>query len=121
MRSAMDLLALPDISLQRLATLWPDLATIPASVSPQIETDARYAAYLDRQDSDIRAYRRDESLHLPTDLDFHSVGGLSHEMIQRLSAGRPRTLGQAARLPGVTPAAVVALMRFVRRTGDKAA
>jgi tRNA uridine 5-carboxymethylaminomethyl modification enzyme len=121
MRSAMDLLALPDLSLQRLSALWPDLLAIPASVAPQIETDARYAAYLQRQDSDIRAYRRDESLYLPDDLDFNTVGGLSHEMIQRLSAGRPRTLGQAARLPGVTPAAVVALMRFVRRTGDKAA
>jgi len=120
-RTGMEILALPDIPLSRLAALWPETGRIPSSIVPQIETDARYAAYLDRQDSDIRAYRRDESLHLPDDLDFSQVGGLSNEMIQRLSKGRPRTLGQAGRLPGVTPAAVVALMRHVRRAGEKAA
>lgn len=120
-RSAAEVLALPDMTLERLSVIWPTLADIDPAIVPQIETDARYAAYLARQDADIRAYRRDESLHLAEDLDFSTVGGLSNEMVQRLSAARPRTLGQAARLPGVTPAAVVALMRFVKRGGSKAA
>ena len=120
-RSAAEILALPDMSLARLAEIWPELSAIPASVAPQIETDARYAPYLARQEADIHAYRRDESLHFPDGLDFAAVGGLSTEMVQRLARANPRTLGQAARLPGVTPAAVVALMRHVRRSGSKAA
>lgn len=118
-RSAAEVLALPEMSLARLTSLWPSLAEIDPAIVPQIETDARYAAYLARQDADIRAYRRDESLILEEDLDFALVGGLSNEMVQRLSAARPRTLGQAARLPGVTPAAVVALMRFIKRGNTK--
>lgn len=114
-RSAAEVLALPDIALDSLYAMWPQLREIDPAVAPQIEIDARYAAYLERQDADIRAYRRDEALHLPDDLNFASVGGLSNEMVQRLQRARPRTLGQAARLPGVTPAAVVALMRHVRR------
>jgi tRNA uridine 5-carboxymethylaminomethyl modification enzyme len=120
-RTAAELLAFPDMSLARLAAVWPELGTIDPSVVDQIEIDARYAAYLTRQEADIRAYRRDEALKLPDDLSFGSVGGLSLEMIQRLEQARPGTLGQAARLPGITPAAVVALMRHVRRSGAKAA
>lgn len=120
-RSAAEVLALPDMTLERIAAIWPQLSQIERAIAPQIEIDARYAAYLQRQDSDIRAYRRDEALHLPEDLDFATVGGLSNEMVQRLSRARPRTLGQAARLPGVTPAAVVALMRHVKRGDTKAA
>ncbi len=120
-RSAAEVLALPEMTLERIAAIWPQLSQIDRAITPQIEIDARYAAYLQRQDSDIRAYRRDEALHLPEDLDFATVGGLSNEMVQRLSRARPRTLGQAARLPGVTPAAVVALMRHVKRGDTKAA
>lgn len=121
-RSAAEVLALPEITLSALIPIWPQLQKIDPAIVPQIEIDARYAAYLERQDADIRAYRRDEALHLPVDLDFAAVGGLSNEMVQRLARARPRTLGQAARLPGVTPAAVVALMRHVRRAaGSRAA
>lgn len=120
-RSVADLLAFPDMSLARLTEIWPRLREIDPSVVDQIEIDARYAAYLDRQDADIHAYRRDEALKLPETLDFATVGGLSLEMVQRLRDARPTTLGQASRLPGVTPAAVVALMRHVRRAQAKAA
>lgn len=120
-RSVADLLAFPEMTLARLAAIWPALNEIDPSVVAQIEIDSRYAAYLDRQDSDIHAYRRDEALKLPETLDFANVGGLSLEMVQRLAQARPTTLGQAARLPGVTPAAVVALMRHVRRAQAKAA
>lgn len=120
-RTAMDLLALEGMSVRRLSMLWPELGGLSDWAATQIETDARYAAYLARQDADIRAFRRDEQLELPDDLDFDCIGGLSIEMKQRLTASRPRTLGAAARLPGVTPAAVVALLRHVKRRDDRAA
>ncbi|UCH75435.1 MAG: tRNA uridine-5-carboxymethylaminomethyl(34) synthesis enzyme MnmG, partial [Rhodospirillales bacterium] len=81
----------------------------------QIETEALYAGYLERQQADIDAFRRDEQLCLPDDLDYATIGGLSNEMRQKLDAARPATLGAASRISGVTPAALVALLRHVRR------
>ncbi len=84
-------------------------------VVEQLEIDAGYVGYLDRQEADIRAYRRDEALRLPPDLDFDAIPSLSAEVRSRLRAGRPPTLGVAARLEGITPAALVALLRYVKR------
>lgn len=114
-RTASDLLAYPDIDLPRLATLWPDLADIPADVAEQIEIDGKYAGYLDRQENDIRAFRKDEALALPDDLDVDAVGSLSAEIRIKLRQVRPATLGAAARIPGMTPAALVALLRHVKK------
>ena len=114
-RSALDLLAYPDLDWTRLVGLWPGLGTIPDSVAEQLTVDARYEGYLSRQRQDIAAYRRDEALELPSDLDYGAVGSLSAEIQQKLSAHRPATLGQAARISGVTPAALVALLKYVRR------
>ena len=111
----MELLAFPDIDWGRLANLWPELATIPSDIAEQLAIDARYAGYLERQRQDIAAYRRDEALELPPGLDYGAVGSLSNEIRQKLSEQRPRTLGQAARISGVTPAALVALLKYVRR------
>jgi len=117
-RSAFDLLRYPDVGLPQLSAIWPELGTIPADVLEQIEIDARYAGYLDRQEADIRAFRRDEALALPSDLDYAAVGSLSNEVRQRLAAARPATLGAASRLEGVTPAALIALLRHVRRRDE---
>jgi len=114
-RSALDLLAYPDVDWTRLVLLWPQLATIPGDIAEQLTIDARYEGYLARQRQDIAAYRRDEALELPTDLDYGAVGSLSTEIRQKLSTHRPATLGQAARISGVTPAALVALLKYVRR------
>src|SRR5882672_7707849 len=114
-RSALDLLAYPDVDWTRLIHLWPQLATIPGDIAEQLTIDARYEGYLARQRQDIAAYRRDEALELPTDLDYGAVGSLSTEIRQKLSTHRPATLGQAARISGVTPAALVALLKYVRR------
>jgi tRNA uridine 5-carboxymethylaminomethyl modification enzyme len=114
-RSGFDLLRYPDASVTRLAALWPDLADVPADVAEQVEIDARYAGYLERQEADIRAFRKDESLALPADLDYSAVGSLSHEVRTKLAAARPTTLGAASRISGVTPAALVALLRHVKR------
>jgi tRNA uridine 5-carboxymethylaminomethyl modification enzyme len=114
-RTALDLLAYPDLSLARLSALWPELAAIPADVAEQIEIDGKYAGYLDRQENDIRAFRKDEALELPDDLDLDAVGSLSAEIRIKMRQVRPATLGAAARIPGMTPAALVALLRHVKK------
>ena len=114
-RSAADLLRLEGANRGRIEAIWPELAAIPPEVFEQIEIDARYAGYLDRQEADIRAFRRDEALTLPADLDYAGIGSLSNEIRSKLDTVRPGTLGAAARIPGVTPAALVALLRHVRR------
>lgn len=116
-RSGLDLLAYPDVTWDRMLAAWPKaLRAIPRAVVDHLTTEARYAGYLERQEADIRAYRRDESLILPDTLDPDSIGSLSSEIRALLRRERPRTLGQASRLPGMTPAATVALLRYVKRS-----
>jgi tRNA uridine 5-carboxymethylaminomethyl modification enzyme len=117
-RNGLSLLAMPEMNYARLRALFPDLPEAAPTVVEQVEIEARYAGYMDRQTADIRAFRRDEALHLPADLDVDLIGGLSNEVRQKLKAGRPATLGAAARIPGVTPAALTALLRHVRRERD---
>ena len=114
-RNAVELLRYPEVTLAGLARIWPQLADLDPAIVEQVETDGRYAGYVARQADDIAAFRRDEALSLPLDLDYAAIGGLSTEMRQKLSAVRPATLGAAGRIPGVTPAAVIALLRHVRR------
>jgi tRNA uridine 5-carboxymethylaminomethyl modification enzyme len=114
-RSAIDLLARPDVSFAQLCAIWPELSAVQADIAEQIEIDGRYAGYLERQDADIRAFRREESLTLPRDLDYETIGSLSTEIRQKLKAAQPENLGAAARISGVTPAALVALLRYVRQ------
>jgi len=102
-----------------LTSIWPALAGLPLDVVEQLEIDARYAGYLERQEADVVAFRRDESLMLPETLDYHAIGALSTEVREKLSQARPRTLGQAARISGVTPAALTALLGHVRRAGSR--
>jgi tRNA uridine 5-carboxymethylaminomethyl modification enzyme len=114
-RSAFEWMRFPEIGWGKASEIWPELRDIAPGVAAAIETDARYAAYVDRQDQDVESFRRDESLALPVDLDFAEVGGLSNEMVERLTRARPVTLGQAARVAGVTPSALTALLVHVRR------
>jgi tRNA uridine 5-carboxymethylaminomethyl modification enzyme len=120
-RSAFDLLRIPEIDLARLAEFWPELRTLRADVSEQIEIEARYAGYLERQEADIRAFHRDEALALAPDLDYRAIISLSNEVREKLDTARPATLGAAARIPGMTPAAIVTLLRHVKRrpSGDR--
>ncbi len=118
-RSAADLLRYPGMSVGRLARIWPELGRLRTDVAEQLEIDASYAGYLERQEADIRAFRRDETLRLPSDLDYSKIGGLSAEARQKLMRVCPQTLGQAARISGVTPAALVALLRYVRRAEER--
>ncbi|MEX0759205.1 MAG: tRNA uridine-5-carboxymethylaminomethyl(34) synthesis enzyme MnmG [Tistlia sp.] len=120
-RSALALLAYPEVTWARLSTVWPALGAVAPAIAEQLETDARYASYLTRQEADVEAFRRDEALRLPPALDYRQVPGLSREASQRLSEARPLTLGSASRLPGVTPAALLTLLRYVKRTSGRAA
>ena len=113
-RSANDLLSLPDVEFSTLAAIWPELGSFAPEIVEQLEIDAHYAGYLDRQEADILAFRRDESRALPADLDYAAVNGLSTEARLKLEAIRPATLGQASRIQGVTPAALTLVLAHVR-------
>jgi tRNA uridine 5-carboxymethylaminomethyl modification enzyme len=114
-RSAAELLGHPDIDTARLAAVWPELGGLAPEIAEQLEIDARYAGYLERQARDIAAFRRDEALLLPDTLDYAAVGSLSAEVRGKLAAARPATLGAAARMSGVTPTALIALLQYVKR------
>jgi len=118
-RSAFQLLSYPEIDWARLTTVWPELAEVPARLADRLRTDATYAVYLNRQDADIAAFRRDEAVRLPETLNYAGISGLSHEMRMKLETVRPGTLGQAARIEGVTPAALTLLAAHAKR-GDRA-
>jgi tRNA uridine 5-carboxymethylaminomethyl modification enzyme len=118
-RSAFDLLRYPELDIAVLRRLWPEIGQIRSDVLAQLETDACYAGYLERQEADIRAFRRDEALVLPAHLDYDAVAGLSHEVRDILKRIRPETLGAAARLTGVTPASLVVLLGYVKRQGPR--
>jgi tRNA uridine 5-carboxymethylaminomethyl modification enzyme len=114
-RSAFDLLAYPDVTIERLRGVWPELGDLRADVVEQIEIDAKYAVYMRRQEADIGELRREEAVALPPDLDFAEIRGLSNEIRQKLLAVGPRTLGQAGRIDGMTPAALTLLLAHVRK------
>ncbi len=120
-RDVIQLLAYPDIDLDVLASVWPQIDRWTPDAREQIEIEAAYAGYLDRQAADVAAFHRDEDLALPADLDYATVGALSNEARQKLAAVRPLTLGQAARIEGVTPGALTALLAHVRRVSPRAA
>ena len=118
-RSATDLLSYPNVTWDDLVKLWPEMAEITGDIREQIEIDALYASYMDRHEADIAAFRKDENLVLPKALDYAQVGSLSNEIRQKLEQVNPTTLGEAARIPGVTPAAVIALLRYVKKPPKK--
>ena len=114
-RSIRDLLAYPNVDLSRFEAVQPVIATWSATVREQVEIEAGYAGYLDRQAADIAALSREEDLILPGDIDYAAIAGLSHELREKLIMIRPRTLGQANRIEGMTPGALTALMGHVKR------
>lgn len=118
-RSAVDLLGYPEVDIARLGAVWPELAGVAPDAALQLEIEGRYRGYLERQEADIRAFKRDEDLALPASLDYRAISGLSNEVREVLDRARPATLGAAGRLSGVTPAALVLLLRHVRRHGSR--
>jgi tRNA uridine 5-carboxymethylaminomethyl modification enzyme len=114
-RTAFGLLSFPAIRIANLARIWPGLGELPLKIAEQLEIDAKYDVYLGRQAADIASFRRDEALELPDDINYASLAGLSNEARQKLAALRPRTIGQAGRIDGVTPAALTLLLAHIRR------
>ncbi|HVZ54203.1 MAG TPA: tRNA uridine-5-carboxymethylaminomethyl(34) synthesis enzyme MnmG, partial [Pseudolabrys sp.] len=120
-RTAFELLSYPDIGIDDLAKIWPRFGELAPKIAEQVEIDAKYQVYLSRQTADIAAYRRDESFVLPEDLDYAALPGLSNEVRQKLATQRPRTIGHASKIDGVTPAALTLLVAHVRRGRGKPA
>ena len=98
-----------------LAKVWPELSDLDAETVEYLTTDATYAGYLERQERDIAAFRRDEGLRIPDTLDYAAIGGLSNEVRQKLTDTRPATLGQASRIEGVTPGALMAVLAHIKK------
>src|SRR5580692_11720588 len=118
-RTAFELLSYPGFSVADLSRIWPAFADLAPKISEQLEIDAKYEVYLSRQAADVESYRRDESLVLDDDLDYGALPGLSNEARHKLTTHRPRTIGQAGRIDGMTPAALTLLVAYVRRQNRK--
>ena len=114
-RSLVQLLTHREITLSDLERVWPEIVHWPDFARQQVEIEAAYHGYLERQDADVAVFRRDEDLPLPPDLDYSAMGGLSNEVREKLAAIAPSTIGQASRIEGVTPGAITALLAHVRR------
>jgi tRNA uridine 5-carboxymethylaminomethyl modification enzyme len=118
-RTGMELLAYPDIDLARLRPVWPELGGLGAKIGAQIEIDARYAAYVRRQDIDIATLRKDEKAAIPGDFDYTTLASLSAEVRQKLELHRPSTLAQASRIEGMTPAALMLLLAGLKKQAGR--
>ena len=114
-RTAFELLSYPNMSLRRLAEIWPELSGVDPAIAAQVEVDARYAAYVDRQDADVAALRKDEAISIPAAFDYEALPNLRAELREKLIAQRPATLAQAGRIEGMTPAALMQLLAAVKK------
>lgn len=114
-RTAFNVMSYEDVSRETLCQIWPELSQMPEDVYEQLEIEAKYSGYLKRQLADIEVFKKDEKLKIREDIDYNNIGGLSREMVQKLSKVRPQTIGEASRIPGVTPAAITAVLGYVKR------
>ncbi len=114
-RTAFNVMSYDTVSRETINTIWPELKEMPADVYEEIEIEAKYAGYLKRQLADIEVFKKDENLKIREDIDYSKIGGLSREMVQKLSKVRPITVGEASRIPGVTPAAITAILGYIEK------
>lgn len=114
-RTAFHLMSYNDVSRETILNLFPQLKDFTDKVYEQIEIEARYAGYIKRQLADIEVFKKDESLKIRDDIDYGSIGGLSREMVFKLSKVKPATIGEASRIPGVTPAAITAILGYLKK------
>ena len=114
-RSAFELLSYPDVDVARLTTIWPEIGRLESEIAEQLAVDARYAVYVKRQELDIAAFRKDEGIAIPSEFAFAALPGLSTELRQKLERHRPASLGQAARIDGMTPAALMLLLAHLKK------
>ena len=114
-RRLFDILSFPDVTIDTIKEHWPEFNDYDVELQEQLEIDAKYAVYIERQKADVVALKRDEAMKLPFDLAFGEIAGLSNEVVQKLDAVQPETIAQAARIDGVTPAALSLLLAFIKR------
>ena len=114
-RSANIILGQKNVNLQRLRDIWPDIVFYTHEIDDQVEINAHYRGYLVKQKADILAFKRDENLIIPNNIDYDSLSGLSNEVKSKFKQIRPETMGQALRIDGITPAAVYILLSYVKR------
>ncbi len=119
-RSAYELLARSGVTLERLTPIWPEIARLDPAIAAQLEVDARYASYVERQAEDVASLKRDEAVRIPDDFDFASVASLSNEVRQKLARARPSTVAQAGRIDGMTPAALLAVLAGLKKSARRA-
>ncbi len=118
-RNALDLLSYPDVTLKSLGKIWTKLSEIPDDIQKQVQNDARYAHFVERQKADVAAMRRDEALTIPDGFSYDEISGLSHELRDKLQKIRPATLAQAGRVEGMTPAAITLILSKIRKPDAK--
>jgi NAD/FAD-utilizing enzyme apparently involved in cell division len=120
-RSVFELLAFENIKFKDLEKIWPEIKKINSEAKEQIEIESLYSGYLKRQREDILDFKKDEELKIPVSINYTKVGSLSNEIVEKLSKTKPRTIGAASRISGVTPAAIIAILRFVKKKKNKKA
>jgi tRNA uridine 5-carboxymethylaminomethyl modification enzyme len=120
-RSALDLLGMPEVGWTGICALWPELALLRPDVVEALEAEALYAGYIQRQEADVAALRREDGLALPASLDYAAMPSLSAELRHKLQVVRPATLGQASRMDGMTPAALAVILGHVKRRDRQSA
>lgn len=120
-RSAYELLARSGVTLERLTSIWPDIVDLDRATAAQLEVDARYASYVERQAEDVASLKRDEAVRIPEDFNFADVASLSNEVRQKLDRARPATVAQAARVDGMTPAALLAVLAGLKKNARRTA
>ena len=114
-RSAFNLMSYDDVSRETICQIWPEIAEFGDDVYEAVEIEAKYSGYIKRQMADIEVFKKDEKLKIKEDIDYHKIGGLSNEMIAKLSKVRPSTIGEASRISGVTPAAIMAILGYIKK------
>jgi len=114
-RSCFNTMSYPGVSRETIISIWPEVSNIPEEIYEQVEIEAKYAGYIKRQQADIEVFKKDENLHIKDDIDYSKIGGLSREMVAKLSKVKPSTIGEASRIPGVTPAAITAILGHLKK------
>ncbi len=118
-RSCMEVIGQRNVKLSKLREIFPSLPAYEASLDLQVEIDAHYAGYLARQERDIRAFNKDEALQIPLKFNYDNISGLSNEVRSKLNKIRPRTVGQASRIDGITPSAIILILSKIKKARSK--
>ena len=119
-RSCLEIMGQRKVNMAKIRQVFPDIPNFPSPIENQVVTDAHYMGYLVRQDKDIESFKKDESVIIPEGIDYEKLSGLSNEIKSKLLQVKPKTLGQAIRIDGVTPAAIIILLSYIKKLRYKA-